>query len=107
METPTDMDPLTPRQTRNLRKQAHSLKPRVRIGRNGLTEALITNIDKTLNDHELIKIKYLAYKTERNTITAKIAAKTASHIINEIGNTATLYRRSTDYARRTIEPGKP
>ena len=101
------MDPLTPRQTRNLRKQAHSLKPRVRIGRNGLTEALITNIDKTLNDHELIKIKYLAYKTERTTITVKIAAKTDSHIINEIGNIATLYRPSTDYARRTIELGKP
>ena len=101
------MDPLTPRQTRNLRKQAHSIKPRVQIGRNGLTEALITNIDKTLNDHELIKIKYLAYKTERTTITVKIAAKTDSHIINEIGNIATLYRPSTDYARRTIELGKP
>jgi RNA-binding protein len=101
------MDPLTPRQIRNLKKQAHSLKPRVQIGRNGLTEAIFANIDKILNDHELIKIKYLAYKTERTTITAKIAAKTESHIIHEIGNTAILYRRSNDYARRTIEPGKP
>lgn len=101
------MDPLTPRQIRTLKKQAHSLKPRIQIGRNGLTEATIANIDKTLNDHELIKIKYLAYKTERETITAKIAHKTDSHIIHQIGNTATLYRRSTDYSRRTIEPGKP
>lgn len=101
------MDPLTPRQIRTLKKQAHSLKPQIQIGRNGLTEATIANIDKTLNDHELIKIKYLAYKTERETITAKIAHKTDSHIIHQIGNTATLYRRSTDYSRRTIEPGKP
>lgn len=101
------MDPLTPRQIRNLKKQAHSLKPRVQIGRNGITQATIANIDKTLNDHELIKIKYLAYKAERGTITAKIAEKTGSHIVHEIGNTATLYRRSTDYSRRTIEPGKP
>ncbi len=101
------MDPLTPRQIRNLKKQAHSLKPRIQIGRNGLTQATIANIDKTLNDHELIKIKYLAYKAEKETITAKIADKTGSHIVHEIGNTATLYRRSADYSRRTIEPGKP
>ena len=101
------MDPLTPRQIRNLKKQAHSLKPRVQIGRNGISEATYANIDKILNDHELIKIKYLAYKTERTTITAKIAHRTDSHIVHEIGNTATLYRRSNDYSRRPIEPGKP
>ena len=101
------MDPLTPRQIRNLKKQAHSLKPRVQIGRNGISEATYANIDKVLNDHELIKIKYLVYKAERKTITAKIADKTGSHIVHEIGNTATLYRRSTDYSKRTIEPGKP
>lgn len=101
------MDQLTARQIRNLKKQAHSLKPRVQIGRNGISEATFANIDKVLNDHELIKIKYLVHKTERKTITAKIADKTGSHIVHEIGNTATLYRRSTDYSRRTIEPGKP
>ena len=101
------MDQLTPRQTRNLKKQAHSLKPRVQIGKHGISQATIANIDKTLNDHELIKIKYLNHKTERKTLTAKIAEETGSYIVHEIGNTATLYRRSADYSKRTIEPGKP
>ncbi|MDP6458550.1 MAG: YhbY family RNA-binding protein [Candidatus Bathyarchaeota archaeon] len=101
------MDPLTPRQIRSLKKQAHSLKPRVQIGRNDITEATISNIDKVLKDHELIKIKYLEHKAQRKIITAKIAAETRSNIIHEIGNTAILYRRSADYSKRGIEPGKP
>jgi RNA-binding protein len=101
------MDQLTQRQKRNLKKQAHTLKPRVQIGRNGITEATIANIDKTLTDHELIKIKHMVYKTERKTITAKIAEKTGSHIVHEIGNTTILYRMSPIHSKRTIEPGKP
>jgi RNA-binding protein len=101
------MNPLTQRQRRNLKRQAHTLKPRVQIGRNGVNQATIANIDKTLTDHELIKIKYLEHKTERKTLTAKIAKETHSHIIDEIGNTATLYRMSPDHSKRSIEPGKP
>jgi RNA-binding protein len=100
------MDQLTQRQRRNLKRQAHPIKPRVQIGRNGINEAAIANIDKTLIDHELIKIKYLEHKNERKTLTAKIAEETRSHIIDEIGNTATLYRISPDHSKRKIEPGK-
>jgi RNA-binding protein len=100
------MNTLTQRQRRNLKRQAHALKPRIQIGRNGANPAAIANIDKTLTDHELIKIKYLEHKTERKTLTAKIAEETRSHIIDEIGNTATLYRMSPDHSKRNIEPGK-
>ena len=39
-----------------LRKNSYSLKPVVIIGQNGLTDAVLSEIDASLNAHELIKI---------------------------------------------------
>jgi len=101
------MKRLTGDQRRRLKGQAHALKPRIQIGKNGVTEAAVANINKALHDHELVKIKYLEHKTERKTLTVRIAEETSSIVINEIGNIATLYRRSSDPAKRNIDPGKP
>ena len=101
------MDDLSTRQIRQLKKQAHGIRPRVQIGKNGINEDIISNIDKILHDHELIKIKYLEHKTQRNNLTAIISEKTDSKIIDMIGNTAILFRRSTDHKKRKIDPGKP
>ena len=40
-----------------LRALGHQLKPVVTVAGNGLTENVITEVDRALNDHELIKIK--------------------------------------------------
>ena len=48
---------LTGKQRRFLRSKAHSLKPVVQIGRNGVNEALQAEVLRALADHELIKIK--------------------------------------------------
>ena len=40
-----------------LRSQAHHLDPVVLLGANGLTNAVLHEIDRALNDHELIKEK--------------------------------------------------
>ena len=48
---------LTGKQRRFLRSQAHSLKPVVQVGRNGVSEALQGEVERALHDHELIKIK--------------------------------------------------
>ena len=42
---------------RLLRKSSYSLKPVVIIGQNGLSEAVIAEINAALNAHELIKIR--------------------------------------------------
>ena len=48
---------LNKKQIQYLKGLAHSLKPVVLLGSNGLTEAVIAEIDFALNHHELIKIK--------------------------------------------------
>ena len=42
---------------KQLRAIGHKLKPVVTIAGNGLSEGVITELDRALQDHELIKIK--------------------------------------------------
>jgi RNA-binding protein len=42
---------------KQLKMQAHDLKPVVIIGQAGLTDAVLTEIDIALDYHELIKVK--------------------------------------------------
>jgi len=93
---------LTTREKKLLKKLAHKLKPLIQIGKNGVTPSTITNIDKTLKDHELIKIKYLEHKAEKNTMTRQILEETGSELINRIGNTIILYRESPNPEKREI-----
>lgn len=50
---------LTPEQRKFLKAQGHSLKPVVMIGNAGLSEAVIQETDRTLQAHELIKVRVL------------------------------------------------
>ena len=94
---------VTPPQKRKLRKQAQTIKPLIQIGKNGVTDNTINNIDTKLEDHELVKIKYNINKDQREALTQRIAQETKSEIIDTIGNTATLYRRSSNPAKRVIK----
>ena len=44
-----------------LKKLAHNLKPVVLVGQKGITETLLQAVDKALEDHELIKVKFIAF----------------------------------------------
>ena len=48
---------LTQAQKRHLRKLAHALKPVIIVGNAGLSEALLQELDTTLEHHELIKAR--------------------------------------------------
>jgi RNA-binding protein len=93
---------LTTREKKLLKKLSHDLKPLIRIGKNGVTPATIANIDNALKDHELIKIKYLEHKDQKKTLTRRITEETGSELINQIGNTATLYRESPNPEKKEI-----
>ena len=48
---------LSTKQKQHLKGLAHSLKPVVLIGANGLTEAVLAEMSVALDHHELIKVK--------------------------------------------------
>ncbi|HOT44495.1 MAG TPA: ribosome assembly RNA-binding protein YhbY [Spirochaetota bacterium] len=89
-------------QKRSLKSQAHHLKPVVLVGRNGITDSLIEAVGKALDDHELIKIKFLEFKDEKKDLIEDIVSRTASSLVALIGNMAILFRQNKDVKKRRI-----
>ena len=84
---------LSERQRRHLRGLAHALKPVIRLGNAGLTEALARETERALHDHELIKVKAPgADRAARDALFAALAQQTHSALVHRIGNVAVLYR---------------
>lgn len=54
---------ITSEQRRSLRARAHALNPVVSISQNGLSESVLKEIGRSLDSHELIKIR--VYNDER------------------------------------------
>ncbi|MBD3853005.1 MAG: YhbY family RNA-binding protein, partial [Acidobacteria bacterium] len=52
-------------QRKYLRGVAHSYKPQVQIGKEGLSDNVVGAIDTALEAHELIKVKIAAERDER------------------------------------------
>lgn len=91
------MNNLSNKQVRHLRKLAHSLKPVVIIGDKGLTQAVIEEIDNTLNIHELIKVKVRAEeREERQAIVEQMIQKTASSKVQQVGHIVTIFKRNKE-----------
>lgn len=82
---------------RQLRADAHALKPTVLIGQNGLTEAVWNEIDLTLDIHELIKIKINSNGAQSKKDIAKaLSEKPDVTLINLVGHTITIYRKKAE-----------
>jgi RNA-binding protein len=94
---------LSERQRRHLKGLAHSLKPVVRLGNAGLTDAVAAETERALDDHELIKVKAPGGDREaRDALFAALALKTRSSLVHRIGNVAVLYRARPGLSRIVI-----
>lgn len=88
---------LNNKQIQHLKGLAHSLKPVVLLGNNGLTEAVVAEIDYALNHHELIKIKIPTDDRENKAlIVDAIVRETKGNKVQVIGKTLILYRESAE-----------
>ncbi|CAH0526781.1 ribosome assembly RNA-binding protein YhbY [Vibrio hippocampi] len=86
---------LSTKQKQHLKGLAHSLKPVVLLGANGLTEAVLAEIEIALDHHELIKVKVAS--EDRDTkllIIDAIVRETEAEKVQVIGKTLVLYRQS-------------
>ena len=95
------MASLSDKQIRNLRAQAHSLKPVVIVGGNGLTDNVLNEIDQAVEHHELIKIRLNV--SDKEAAIAEICQKTRSELVQKIGHIIAVYRKNHDKPR--IDPG--
>src|SRR5690554_2364760 len=85
---------LTNIQKKSLRAIGHDLNPIVTIGCNGLNEGVIDELNRALNDHELIKIKVsVGDRDVKKEVIAEILKVTGDELTQHISNTALLMRR--------------
>lgn len=83
---------LTSRQRQYLRGLAHELEPVVRIGRAGVSDAVVNEAKKSLLAHELIKVRIDSEASARAALVDTLATATSSEIAGVVGKTAILYR---------------
>jgi RNA-binding protein len=89
-------------QRKYLRGVAHSYKPVVQIGKEGLSESVVRAIDGALDAHELIKVKIAAERDEREEIVPVIEARLNCECVGTVGRMAILYRENPDPEKRKI-----
>lgn len=88
---------LTARERAALKARAHALEPVVRTGLAGLTDAVVAQIDRALDAHELIKVK--VGDGERDTRAAigdAICARTGAALVQRVGKVIVLWRPAPD-----------
>lgn len=96
------MDTLSSHQRKFLKGKAHSLEPVVLVGKNGISDNLIKMTDNALNDHELIKIKFVELKDKKKILFEEIVEKTGGQAVGMIGHVAILFRQHSDEGKRKI-----
>jgi RNA-binding protein len=90
---------LTPAQRRELRSMAHHLDPMVMIGQNGVTSAVLHEIDNALNVHELIKVRMFADEREvRAAALAEVCEKLSAGPVQILGKLFIIYRPRSEAA---------
>ena len=78
---------------KQLRTIGHQLKPVVMVGENGLTENVIAELNRALDDHELIKVKFAGDDREaKKAAIASMAKQLKAEVVQSIGKIALVYR---------------
>ena len=78
---------------RQLRALAHKLRPVVTIASKGLSPTVLDELERALNDHELIKVKVaVGDRDQREAVISSVCEQSRALLVQRIGNIATLLR---------------
>ena len=87
------MTPPSSKELRQLRATAHSLKPVVTVAGKGLAPSVLEELDRALNDHELIKVKVaVGDREQRESVIQELCSQSEAYLVQRVGNVATLLR---------------
>lgn len=90
------------KQNRYLRSQAQTMKPLVQVGRDGISENLLKQIEQLLNKNELIKVSFLqnTMASAEQLIAALNEQDGSIALVQTIGSKAILYKKSSKVKNR-------
>ena len=91
---------MTSKQRAYLRGLANTIEPIFQVGKSGISDNLIKQVDEALEARELIKINVLETAPDDvKNIGNKISELTNSVFVQVIGNKITLYRQNRKEAK--------
>ena len=97
---------LSEAQRKHLRRLGHDRNPVVLIGNAGLGPNLITEMDRALSDHELVKVRArVGDRDLRDTLLAELATATNSELVQRIGHVALYYRANQEKPKILLPDG--
>jgi RNA-binding protein len=95
--------PLTGAQKTFLRGLGQTLEPALKVGKGGLTPHFYTELQRVLNQDELVKLRFLAAdRTERAALCEEIADQGRCVCVGAVGHTALFFRRQPDPEKQSI-----
>lgn len=98
---------LSPAERRNLRARAHSLDPVVAISQNGLSDAVLKEIDGCLRAHELVKVRvYTDNRDEREAYMVAICEQLQAAAVQHIGKLLIVWRPLSDMERASAKTAR-
>ena len=83
---------LTARERAHLKARAHALEPVVQLGSAGVTDAVVTEVDRALSAYELIKVKIAGERDERAATGDELCARTGATAVHRVGKILILWR---------------
>lgn len=87
------MKALTASDKKHLRSIGHNLNPVVMIGDRGLSEGVELELERALEDHELIKVKVnVPDPSERRALIDQLCEGCSAQLVQAIGKIALIYR---------------
>ncbi len=82
-----------------LRARAQALNPVVMVGHDGITEGVVSALDSALEDHELVKVRFQAFKDQTRSLSLELEKATSSDLVATTGFTAVFYRKNPENRR--------
>lgn len=87
---------LSNEQKKHFKSIGHHLKPVLIVAENGLTEGVLAELERALNDHELIKVQLrLNERDDRRALIEELTAAGRCELVQVIGKMALIYRKNT------------
>lgn len=89
--------PLTADRKKHLRTLGHPLKPVVTVAGKGLSEAVMAELERALEDHELIKVAVRSDDREqRRSLAQAVCERTGAELVQAIGKIILIYRAARE-----------
>ncbi|WP_313514023.1 ribosome assembly RNA-binding protein YhbY [Pseudomonas sp.] len=86
---------LTQEQKKQYKSIGHHLKPVLIVAENGLSEGVAAELDRALNDHELIKVQFrITEREERIALIEAVCKSGKAQLVQMIGKMALIYRKN-------------